>query len=91
LAERGLDHGCPDEPDELASDRGGRDGRAFPVDGQRAVAGEQAGLGLPGAGGDLGRDVVGEADGAGGLAGAVLIVPGRFDQQPARVGVAGPW
>jgi hypothetical protein len=89
LAERCLDHRGPDEPGELARDRGRRDGRALAVGGQRAVTSEQAGLGLPGAGGDLGRDLVGELGGAGGLAGAVLVIPGRFDQQPPGVRVAG--
>ncbi len=53
------------------------------------MAQEQSGLRVPGASGDLGRDLAGELGGAGGLARAMLVVPGRLDQQPAGVGVPG--
>ena len=80
FAEWRVNHRGPDEPDELARDRGRRDRRAFPVLGQHTVAHEQSRLRVPRAGGDLGWDLAGESGGAGGLARAVLILPGRFDQ-----------
>src|SRR5215216_6122748 len=46
-------------------------------------------LGLPGARGDGRRQVVFERFGALGAARRVLVVPGRFDEQPAGVAVAG--
>ena len=75
-------HGGPEEAGELAGDGDVDDGRALAVVGEVAVAVVQADLGLPGAIGRAAGPVVGRR-------GAVAVVPGGLDQQPAGVAVAG--
>ena len=69
--------------DELAGDRDVDDGRALAALGQVVVAVVQADLGVPGA-----RRTGSRAAGSG-RRGAVAVVPGGLDQQPAGVAVAG--
>ena len=73
--------GGPEEPSELAGDRDRRDGWAFPLRGEMLVAAVQADLCLPGALVSLGTAVA--------QPGRVSVGPGRFDQEPAGVVVAG--
>ena len=74
--------GGPEEAGELAGDGDGRDGGAFAVFGEVAVAMMQPNLGLPGARVTLRSARLRPA-------GRVLVGPGGLDQQPAGVAVAG--
>jgi hypothetical protein len=76
-----LGHRGPQEPDELPCDREIRNGRAFAVLGEVPVAVIEPDVRLPGA---LVRLGAGRWP-----SGCVSVVPGRFDQQPAGVAVAG--
>ena len=84
-----LRHGGPDKADQFPGDRGHGDGRSLPVADEMAIAAVQPLLRAPRV-----------AETRAGLAlappaqrrpedGVVAIVPGRFDQDASRVGVAG--
>src|SRR3954447_6787274 len=81
LSRRLVGHRGPEKAGELARDGDVGDGAAFAVGGQVLVAAVQADLGLPGA---IARRRAGAR-----APRSVAVVPGRFDEQPAGVAVAG--